>query len=296
MDNEFIIIDQAYKYEVDEVLEGGIGFVRLMSLREFSRRPPEGAMALQYSGEKYPYRNQLAAKTIKSSEGMDCFAKACVHWAELKDTGIVPLLKVVKIGGEILALMPRCAGNLRSLMQSGSYTARDLLRALCPVIASLSKVYTDYRMVHQALKPENILYCQRNQKLVFELSDWGIAGVQACLLPDSGSERFGALDAYGILPYLAPERFDNYISNVRADIFSLGMIVFEILADCLPYHEESSIAEQITSGEYYKKVERTLFEISNEKFVSVVLRMLYPDTNKRMQEYGELLALLDTLL
>ncbi|MGB7874189.1 MAG: hypothetical protein WBL25_07380 [Anaerolineales bacterium] len=84
MDNEIIIIDQAYKYETNEILERGIGYVRLMSMLEYSRKPPDtgGLAYFECAGEgsKYPYRNQLAAKTLKELNGMDVFARACQLW------------------------------------------------------------------------------------------------------------------------------------------------------------------------------------------------------------------------
>ena len=292
MDDEVIILDQAYKYEVKEILDGGIGYVRLMALEEFSRRPPESWGIDGCLGTKYPYRTQLVAKTIKYREGMGRFSKACDSWLGLNMQGVVPLLKTVKIGDEVLALMPRYTGNLRTLIQSNKYSSLDLLKALHPVILSLSKVWMERGSFHLAIKPENILYCLHNQKLVLELSDWGIADVQAGLLPGEKSERIKALDDFGMLPYIAPERFDNYLSDICADVFSLGMVFFEIMAGCLPYGDRKSVAEQIVSGEYYKYAESRLAEISGKKSMQLILRMLNPVADKRLQNYGDVLALI----
>ena len=143
MENEIIIIDQAYKYQVDEVLESGIGYVRLMSLQEYSRKPPDtgGLAYFECTGEssKYPYRKQLAAKTINDTQKMNKFAEACEPWLGLNLQGVVPLLKLVKIGEETLALMPRYEGNLRMLMQSGLHPPEELLHGLTCTISCLSK-------------------------------------------------------------------------------------------------------------------------------------------------------------
>ena len=293
MNDEIIIIDQTYKYEVDEIVKGGIGYVRLMTLKELSRRPPASERLPESLERKYPYRNQLAAKTINDRESMHSFAKACELWCELNDTGIVPLLKTIKIGDEVLALMPRCAGNLRTLMQSNSHTPRELLKALNPVIVSLSKVYAECGLVHQAVKPENVLYCYHNQNLVLELSDWGIADVQASLLPYAKSERIRVLGDFRMHPYMAPERFLNYISDLRADIFSLGVIFFEILTGCLPYKDEKRITPQIASGEYYDNIEVMLRGIADDKVIKLLIWMLHPEADKRLQDYGDILALIE---
>ena len=69
------------------------------------------------------------------------------------------------------------------------------------------RIHEESGIVHQAIKPENFLYFYHQQKLIFELSDFGIANVQAGLLPTTKPGRHKAIDNYGMLPYMAPERF-----------------------------------------------------------------------------------------
>jgi len=289
MNDEIVIIDQAYKYQVDEILNGGIGYIRLMSLKEFSRKPPDVEGNHENSETKYPYRNQLAAKTIKNIEGMDSFARACDLWLGLNEPGIAPLLKVVKNGNEVLALMPRYAGSLRALMQSGPHNPKKLLKALYQAVSSLSKVNRERGIVHQAIKPENFLYSYRNNNLVFELSDWGITKVQASLLSGTKSERLKTLDNFGMIHYLAPDRFDNYISDIRADVFSLGMILFEIITGELPYDVGKSVAEQIASGFYFDRAKTMLMAQVSQEVVDLILQMIHPLAEKRILEYGKIL-------
>jgi len=299
MDTEIIFIDQAYKYEVVEILDGGIGYVRLMSMLEYSRKPPDTS-GLDYfvcAGErlKYPYRIQLAAKTIKDVNSMEVFARACEPWLGLNMQGIVPLLKLIKNGDETLALMPRYAGNLRSLMQDELHSPEKLLRTLSCAVTCLAKIFEKYGIVHQAIKPENFLYLYHHPKLVLELSDFGIANVQDSSLPTTKAGRMRAIEGYGMLPYMAPERFDAYLSDVRTDIFSLGMICFEILTGTLPYDASTSTAEQISSGKYFDRAQAMLSELPGDGISDLILRMIEPSNYKRLQGYGEFLAMLASL-
>jgi serine/threonine protein kinase, bacterial len=291
-EEEIIIIDQAYKYQVDEVMMGGIGFVRLMSLLEISRKPPEIENFLESSETKYPYRDQLAAKTVKNASDMSSFDSGCKLWSGLSEVGVVPLLKTVEIGDELLALMPRYSGSLRTLMRSGSHSPTELLKALDQAVLSLSKIQRESGIVHLDLKPENFLYSNHIEKLEFELGDWGMANVQAGLLTEAKPGRLKTLDDFGVLPYLAPERFDSYIADFRADIFSLGMICFEIITGKLPYNVSTNIVEQIISGEYYGRAQAML---SDEKIASLLLKMIEPDGEKRLQEYEEFLEVIVSL-
>jgi len=299
MNHEIVIIDQAYKYEVEDILDGGIGYVRLMSMLEYSRKPPDtgGLDYFECAGErlKYPYRIQLAAKTIKDVNSMEVFARACEPWLGLNMQGIVPLLKLIKNGDETLALMPRYVDNLRSLIKSGYYSPEKLFRALSCAVNCLAKIYEEYGIVHQAIKPENFLYLYHHQKLVLELSDFGIANVQDSSFPMTNAGRVRAIEGYGMLPYMAPERFETYLSDIYADVFSFGMIGFEILTGGLPYGAATSIAEQIVSGEYFDNAQAMLSKLPNGGISDLILRMIEPSKDKRLQGFGEFLAMLASL-
>ena len=295
--DEVIIIDQAYKYDVDEILVGGVGYVRLMTMREYSRKPPDTGCLIRVESEgentKYPYRHRLAAKSIKNLNDTEKFATTCKPWLDLNMQGVVPLLAITQFGKEKLALMPRYAGSLRTLM-SGDQSPKDMLEAFSYVISSLSKCYSEYGIVHQAIKPENILYCYSNQNLVLELSDWGIASLQADMLPVAEPATFEAYARYGMFPYLAPERFDNYLSDIRGDIFSLGMIFFEIITGSLPYEAGKNIQEQLVSGEYYEKALNILSEFPEEKISNIILKMVNPAFDERMQDYQEIFIIVNS--
>lgn len=294
-EEEIVIIDQAYKYQVDEILAGCIGYVRLMFLKEFSRKLPNNAGNFEKLVSKYPYRDQLAAKTMKSIKNMSSFAEACNLWSGLNQPGIVPLLKTVEIGDELLALMPRYSGSLRMLMRRGAHNPAELLKALNQAVFILSKVHKEYGIVHQDLKPENFLFFYHGKELVFELSDWGIANVQAGIMQNDISERTTLQDEFRVTSYLAPERFDAYLSDICADVFGLGMMCFEILTGKLPFDMEKGIAEQIASGEYYDKAQAMLSRVAELKMQNLILRMIAPSLEKRMQDYGEFLTLIASL-
>ena len=226
---------------------------------------------------------------------MELFARACEPWLGLNMQGIVPLLKLIKNGDETLALMPRYVGNLRSLTQGGLYSPEELLRALSCAVTCLVKNYNEYGIVHQAIKPENFLYLSHHKKIVLELSDFGIANVQAGSFPMTHAGRIRAIEGYGMLPYTAPERFETYLSDFYADVFSLGMICFEILTGRLPYDLATNMAEQITSGKYFDRAQAILPELLNRKLSGLILSMIEPSKDKRLQDYGEFIAMLASL-
>lgn len=103
-----LTIDQLYKYEVTDVLSGGMGYVFLLSLIDKVHQLHLMERMLQRSSDlalrfRYPYRPTLAAKTVRESELMPSFARECNIWLEFEQPGIVPLLKVIDVAGTILA-------------------------------------------------------------------------------------------------------------------------------------------------------------------------------------------------
>jgi serine/threonine-protein kinase len=277
-----------------------MGHVLLLSLIESARNPDPIERMLRSSSKlgdhfRYPYRPTLAAKTVKESQAMPLFARECNIWLELEHPGVVPLLKVVDVDGIILALMPQYAGSFRELILRRDISSRDLLRALIEPVVGLAAIYKGHKIVHQDIKPENFLYHVEDGRPVLALSDWGIANVQASQLPKATSElsqiALTTMSGWGTLPYMAPERFYNYISDLRADIFSLGIMMIEVVSGGLPYDSAQPIDQQILSGSYHENA-RLLLAGLPSRLSSLLLDMIHPVQKNRPGEYDTVLKLL----
>ncbi|TVL97528.1 MAG: hypothetical protein CV087_22235 [Candidatus Brocadia sp. WS118] len=297
---ERLTIDHFYTYEVTELLEGGMGYVLLLSLIDSARKPDLMESILQRSSElkvrfRYPYRSLLAAKTVKEQRAMSLFARECNIWLEFEHPGIVPLLKIVDVSGLILALMPQYSGSLRDLLLQPKVSYRNLLKALAEPVAALAEIYKRYKVVHQDIKPENFLYERKDGRLKLLLSDWGIANVQAAQLPNFKSElsqfALNTMGGFGTFPYMAPERFYSYISDIKADIFSLGIMMMEIVTGTQPYYTDQPLEQQIISGSYYEKAESMLLHIP-QQLSGLILSMIHPSVRNRPGNYKGILKLL----
>lgn len=304
MKKQTITIDHVYKYEVQGILEGGMGYVLLLSLQESLGIPTLSDVVLDHSKIlqdhfRYPYRKQLAGKTVKEERAMQSFARECNVWLGFQQSGIVPLLKVVKIGDAILALMPRYHGNLRTAMKDNVFSAAQIMQSLYEPISGLSSLYERHSLVHQDIKPENLLYEYYGGRLSLFLSDWGIANVKSGLLAQdtSGYSKFAmkTMGGFGTVPYMAPERFASYVSDIRADIFSLGILFFEVLTRTWPYDSNRPIAEQIITGEYFERALSILSGFPDQTASNLILLMIHPSEHKRLQEYRQILKFIKSL-
>jgi serine/threonine protein kinase len=97
--------------------------------------------------------------------------------------------------------------------------------------------------VHRDIKPANIMYNREKKKVV--ITDFGIARVT-----DSSKTKTGTV--LGTPSYMSPEQFQGKKSDGRADIFSLGVMAFQLTTGTLPFGGDSlaGLMYSITSEPY----------------------------------------------
>lgn len=81
-------------------------------------------------------------------------------------------------------------------------------------------------IIHRDVKPDNVLIDYRQNKAV--LMDFGLAFI-------FGVSSLTPHNIAGTIPYMAPEQFTGVV-DYRSDIYSAGVMLYEVLAGCLPYH------------------------------------------------------------
>lgn len=123
-------------------------------------------------------------------------------------------------------------GDLRQKMESqGCFSEVEALMIVNQIAAGLAYIHSK-KIVHHDLKPENILVHQTSSELIYKLADFNISkfnNAGELLASNQGSPL-----------YMAPEQFyDRY--DHRADLYSLGIIFFELLTGKTPF--EGSLQE-----------------------------------------------------
>jgi serine/threonine-protein kinase len=148
--------------------------------------------------------------------------------------------KVMRVyGGEersrIYMVMEWCEGRLlRAILDEGPLSQERALRIAGEVLEGLDYIHA-HGVVHRDLKPENIMVdADDNIKLI----DFGIAG-------DAAAKRLTYANftaAIGTPNYISPEQVKGRRGDGRSDIYSMGVILYEMLSGKLPFNGPNPMA------------------------------------------------------
>jgi serine/threonine-protein kinase len=133
---------------------------------------------------------------------------------------VVPILETGETADAWLIAMPRADASLREVLRQagGPMPEKEVVPILVDVARALAAL--DGRVVHRELKPENVLRLKGD----WCLADFGIARyAQASTAPDTWKFAWTA-------PYNAPERWRDERATSASDVYSLGVMAYEMLA------------------------------------------------------------------
>jgi len=118
------------------------------------------------------------------------------------------------------------------------------VRVIVEQIAKGQRTFHRKELIHQDLKPENILIDSAN---ALKIIDFGSSRVASVLEEGGGRD---APTLIGTLDYTAPEYHLGEMPTNRSDIFSLGVIAYELLTGALPYGRGFSGARDVNRLDY----------------------------------------------
>ncbi|PRQ04374.1 Serine/threonine-protein kinase PknB [Enhygromyxa salina] len=205
----------------------------------------EGGMARVYAGREVLTQRPVALKVLraefaKSERGRRQFLTEMGILAHLDDPHIVRCLLCTEIEQHPVMVLEQLEGwTLREMLKAR--VALPWKEAVSYAYQIASALHTAHScrpaIVHRDLKPENIM-CLSDGRL--KVMDFGIAKILQRL---SGSTTY----PMGTLQYMSPEHIDAQALDGRADLFALGLLMWEMLAGRPPYQAGSPrvLLEQI---------------------------------------------------
>ena len=199
---------------------------------QFIERLGQGGFGVVYRATQLSMGREVAIKAIlpvhaNTREFIQSFEKEAQLVARLEHPHIVPLIDYWRDpDGAYLVMRYLRAGSLRQRMRKGRIPGDQILTILDHVASALDLAHRN-GVVHRDVKPENILL-DGDQNAY--LSDFGVAE-ESTSKPDGGIR--------GSPAYLAPEQLRQARPSPRMDIYSLGMMLYELVAGEHPFASQT---------------------------------------------------------
>jgi serine/threonine-protein kinase len=119
------------------------------------------------------------------------------------------------------------------IIEQGALSAERALSIITPVASALAAAHK-LGIVHRDIKPENILVSKEGR---IKIADFGLA--RGALLGNTMTAESSVI--LGSVSYLSPEQVQRGVADARSDIYSLGIVLFEILTGQKPYQGEDPV-------------------------------------------------------
>jgi serine/threonine-protein kinase PpkA len=170
-------------------------------------------------------------------------------------------------------------GDLRARMKADRVDPATAIAYIKQTAAGLGAIHS-VGIVHRDLKPDNLMLRQDG---TLALADFGVAKQVSMKITDTGDG-----DIVGTPYYLSPEQATGQVVDARCDIYSLGVLAFELLTGRKPYHASS--AQELLNMHIHAPV--PLLPPEHQHLQAVMESMMAKD---REQRYPSARALLDDL-
>ncbi|MEO8392852.1 MAG: serine/threonine-protein kinase [Chloroflexota bacterium] len=201
----------------------------------------------------------------------------------LQHPHIVPIVDFGWNGKRLFLVMPYIDGiTLTDMMKAQRFSPLQVWKILVPLTQALEHAHAQ-GVVHRDLKPGNILITYSDAHLY--LLDFGLGK-----RPDQDIRLTEAGISVGTPSYMSPEAAAGEEVDSRSDIYSLGIMLYELLLGKLPF--EGLLSSMIMYAHLYEPVPLPSGEDRRFPFAleAVILRCLVKDRWDRYATMGELIA------
>ena len=212
-----------------------------------------GGMADVWRARDLNLGRTVAVKLLRESVADDPviaerFRREAQALAKLTHPNIVPVYDCVEENGQVALVMRLIEGkSLRTLLdeagddgRAGQLTVHLTVHIGRAIAAALAKAHEE-NILHRDIKPGNILIMERGEVL---LTDFGIAKPLKAS-EDDQTDLTRRDIMMGTAKYLSPEQVQGRTLDARADIYSLGLVLYECLAGNVPFKGDNDQATAI---------------------------------------------------
>ncbi len=252
---------------------------------EIIEKVGDGGMATVYKARCRMLNRYVAVKVLKEEYVNDAdftrkFTTEAQAAASLSHPNIVSIYDVGKEGNINYIVMELIEGKtLKELIKvEGKLHWREACKIAYEIAQGLEHAHKN-NIIHRDVKPHNIIV---TNDMKIKVTDFGIAkAVTSSTITMSG-------DAIGSVHYFSPEQARGGVTTQRSDIYSLGVVLYEMLTGTLPFNGESPVSVALKHVQEKPKTPSDI-EITVPYSVSnIVLKAMQKDENLRYQNISDM--------
>ena len=198
----------------------------------------EGGMANVYLAYDTILDRNVAVKILRGDLATDekfvrRFQREALSASSLSNPNIVEVYDVGEDNGEYYIVMEYVEGkHLKNLLKKrGKLTVPEVIDIVLQITNGLSVAHDSY-IIHRDIKPQNILILDNG---LIKITDFGIAvAMNATQLTQTNS-------VMGSVHYLPPEQASGKGATLQSDIYSIGILMYELLTGKLPFKGDNAV-------------------------------------------------------
>ena len=263
----------------------------------------QGGMGEVYRATDTKLGREVALKVLpvemaSSPERLERFQREAKALAALDHPGIVTVYSVEESGGLHFLTMQLVEGNPLDSLIPEEGLGVDRILEIGTAVAEALAVAHQKGIIHRDLKPSNIMVTEDGRVKVL---DFGLAKIAAAQSdPPLSSEMPTALHTQegivmGTVPYMSPEQVAGRAVDPRTDIFSLGVILYEMATGRRPFRSDSSAELMSAILRDTPEVVTSLRTDLPESLGHVIGRCLEKSTSDRVASARDLSEMLSAL-
>ncbi len=248
----------------------------------------EGGMGSVFKGVDLMLERPVAVKMLRPElarqpELVERFRSEAVTLAKLLHPNIATLYSFLRQGDDYFMIMEYVAGRaLDDVIRSGGAMRPSVaVPMFCQVLDGIDYAHRQ-GVLHRDLKPANLMLAGDGS---IKVMDFGIARV----LGSARMTRAGSL--VGTIEYMSPERIQGEETDIRSDLYSLGIVLYEMLTGRTPFSSTSEYELLKMQVEVPVPAPRTLAAMG-EDLEAVLLKALAKKPDQRYATAGEFRAAL----
>jgi serine/threonine-protein kinase len=248
-----------------------------------------GGMGVVYKGYEASLNRYVAIKVLADSLAHDPavkerFLREARSMAALNDPHIIQIYFIGEDEGQTFFVMEFVEGeSLGSMLKRDhQLTVEQSAKVIQQTALGLSTAH-DRGVVHRDIKPGNLMITSRG---AVKIADFGIA-----LSNQDLSKKLTSTGEFvGTPGYLSPEVCLGKPVDQRSDIFSLGIVLFEMLTGKMPFNDDSPLGLMLEVVKAEIPDVRSLNHDADPQIAAILAKMIAKDPNDRYQNCHDLVA------